>query len=113
VTEISGDVKIFRQKRLLCKKLPKSAKFWSTQKHLYQQVSRRRFRRVLWKSAKIPILKINNGWKSAICGVTGLQPRSVREDSPTALRSAKRKPLFDLAEYAGRCSPMCGKIANV
>ena len=44
---------------------------------------------------------------------SGRQPRSVREDPPTALRRLKRKPTSKIAEYAGharRCavkSPMC------
>ena len=45
---------------LLGKMLQKGAEIWSPQKCLYQQVSRRNYRRVLRKIIKIPILKSAN-----------------------------------------------------
>ena len=45
---------------LLGKMLQKGAEIWIPQKYLYQQVSRRNYRRVFRKITKIPILKSAN-----------------------------------------------------
>lgn len=61
-----GSAMTLRCLYLLGKMLQKGAEIWSPQKHLYQQVSRRNYRRVLRKITKIPILKSANSWYPVI-----------------------------------------------
>ena len=61
-----GSAMTLRCLYLLGKMLQKGAEIWSSQKHLYQQVSRRNYRRVLRKITKIPILKSANSWYPVI-----------------------------------------------
>lgn len=55
-----GSAMTLRCLYLLGKMLQKGAEIWSSQKHLYQQVSRRSYKQVFRKITKIPILKSAN-----------------------------------------------------
>ena len=61
-----GSAMTLRCLYLLGKMLQKGAEIWSPQKQIYQQVSRRNYRRVLRKISKIPILKSANSWYPVI-----------------------------------------------
>ena len=61
-----GSAMTLRCLYLLGKMLQKGAEIWSSQKHLYQQVSRRSYKQVFRKITKIPILKSANSWYPVI-----------------------------------------------
>lgn len=61
-----GSAMTLRCLYLLCMILQKGAEIWSSQKHLYQQVSRWNYRRFFRKITKIPILKSANSWYPVI-----------------------------------------------
>ena len=61
-----GSAMTLRCLYLLGKWLQKDAEIWSPQKHLYQQVSRQNYGRVMRKITKIPILKFANSWYTVI-----------------------------------------------